>query len=137
MTTDDLTPQMMFDKALHGVIAQGHAATQPRVTYNKPDGTMCAYKTQYGSMCAIGHVVKEFIPEDHAFWDEVGDIAEALRRLQPTEAIFDSIETMVLLALDIQEAHDNASIDIAVPFLDDYKCRMQAVAREWDLEYSE
>jgi hypothetical protein len=130
-----LTPQQVFDNALHGVIAQGWFSR------SRGEGSTCAYRGQDGFKCGIGHSIpdslykKEFDAPPRTgplslLYDNGTDIG-TLCEVAPQEigAVFAKCSNAFLSA--IQEAHDNAG-DMA-----DFRQRMQMIATRHGLTYTE
>lgn len=120
-----MTPQEIFDKAFHAVVAQGGPCIDP-------SHGSCSYYLPNGFRCAVGHLVAE---ETAKLWGDegVGSVQELVEDhpyLPKPDFIVDNLE----LLMDIQVAHDFQSQSLACW---DFKGNMKGVALKHSLKYPE
>ena len=117
-----MTPQEMFDKAYLGVIQQGSKSQ------NALGG--CAYRGQSGNKCGIGHLIPDELAKA---WDK--RINSSISQIKATKAypIPDFIKNNKALACALQEAHDSSINYEHRVFINEFKFRMEQVAKDYKL----
>ena len=142
-----MTPQEIFDKAVHGVIKQGHGS------YRMGKGNLgsyaaCRYRSEAGA-CAVGHLIDD---ETAELWDaqENPDIAAIIdpdEEEPDYEKLIDSVPDWALanaeLLTELQKTHDEATLSARgmanepTVFLTQFRSRAKQVAERFNLTFAE
>lgn len=122
-----LTNQEIFDKALFGIRSQNY-------TLSMKTGGTCAYRGKNGNKCAIGHCITD---QHAASWDNLstGDYPSSSIRdvfwLKKNEYSLFFEDSQIDFLASLQDIHD-LIID-----KDDFEKKMQNLASEYQLNYTE
>jgi hypothetical protein len=111
-----LTPQEIFNTAYLNVIAQGRQSVT-----EKGD---CRYRGPDGLKCAIGFMIDDATAEK---WEGIGIFA-VNKFGTPPDWVVDNMNLLIM----IQDAHDQETDP--EDFVEDFKFRMESVARNFKLE---
>ena len=125
-----MTRQEMFNKAWHGVIAQGGPS-------NNKAGTGCAYRGEDGKKCGVGHLIDDTTARR---WDRSSAPAIGQRRASALRAAGLPSEDKDFLRR-LQNAHDDAGMDSrfnpSVDFVAQFQANMREVADRFNLTMPE
>lgn len=135
-----LTHQQIFDKALHGVRAQG----RPSSTKTKGGEVTCVYRMHRGEQvlkCGVGHLIPDNVYDPAFDHDGNTAVGYAVRREDFRAAMIaggvdtDNAEVMTLLEL-LQDAHDVAAHVTHGDFSGSFETRMANLAHAEGLVYT-
>lgn len=113
--TLEIMRQETFDTVWNGVIQQGRIC-------RSPNGG-CAYRDA-DAHCAVGHVLKGKIHEDHNAWRFRGNLQGLRAHYPEMKSILEDVEFLS----ELQEAHDG-SVDV-----EDFKILMARVAKRYHIK---
>lgn len=138
-----LDKQKLFNKALHGVRAQGRKSAITKNIGGEPKA-VCLYHGGDGVACGVGHCIDDVTlrqrMDNHQNGQGIGPILasehnpllrEDVRRALGTDGSFQD-ETFLV---DLQGVHD-LSTGSDAEWLDDFDKRMAEVARRYELIYT-
>ena len=118
-----MTPQEIFTAAYTAVLEQGAPATKP--------GGLCAYHVPVtGNRCAVGLLLSE---DQAKAWAKrgVGGLARISLHALPSDLVPEGFFGNEQLLIEIQNAHDEASLGI---FVKEFRVLMARVAKKFGLE---
>lgn len=123
--------QEAFDAALNGVLAQGGPSMHRGI---------CMYRNWDGKRCAIGHILKDKLPENSPIWDRwlnIQSLSSYLRRNVNSNDLNVLFKQHENLLLKLQMAHDAPAKDglVGQEYLDNFVVRMKAIAESWELKF--
>lgn len=119
-----MTPQEIFDTVATHLFTQGHRAFDDNLN-------RCAYKTQDGSMCAVGCLIQDYYKpsmDRNAYGTDIRSVYSLFKSDLP-DWIGSNMKLLVLL----QDVHD---VDWSWNSIGNLKSVLKKVALDYGLNYS-